>query len=139
MNNHSLSFLAEQRRALIALRKQVSDRLRVVTTYDKSDGRDSGDLASADEQSNFDLNVNEMTYDTLRDIDEALLRIKNETYGICEVTHELIPADRLRALPFARLTVGAQRSLERNRAGKQRAVGLNFDEEPEAKDEVSEA
>ena len=110
--------------------------MRVVTPFDKSDGRDLGDMAVADEQAGFDLNVNEMTYDTLRDIDDALTRMQNGTYGICEVTGELIPVARLKALPFARLTVEAQRGMERHRAGRHRMVGVTFDDAPAEADEA---
>ena len=39
----------------------------------------------------------------------ALVRIENKTYGICRVTGELIPKERLRAVPHATLTIGAKK------------------------------
>ncbi len=39
----------------------------------------------------------------------ALRRIDNKTYGICRVTGELIPKDRLRAVPHATLSIEAKR------------------------------
>ncbi|HAN79399.1 MAG TPA: molecular chaperone DnaK [Bacteroidales bacterium] len=38
----------------------------------------------------------------------ALVRIENKTYGVCRQTGELIPADRLRAVPHATLSIGAK-------------------------------
>lgn len=38
----------------------------------------------------------------------ALTRIDNKTYGICSVTGELIPKDRLRAVPHATLSIEAK-------------------------------
>ena len=38
----------------------------------------------------------------------ALVRIDNKTYGICRVTGELIPKDRLRAVPHATLSIEAK-------------------------------
>lgn len=38
----------------------------------------------------------------------ALTRIDNKTYGICRVTGELIPKDRLRAVPHATLAIEAK-------------------------------
>lgn len=38
----------------------------------------------------------------------ALTRIDNQTYGICRVTGELIPKDRLRAVPHATLSIEAK-------------------------------
>lgn len=43
----------------------------------------------------------------LREIDAALDRISNGTYGICIVTGRSIPVERLRALPWASMTVEA--------------------------------
>lgn len=41
----------------------------------------------------------------LRDLENALLRIQNKTYGICVITGELIDKNRLRAVPTATKSV----------------------------------
>jgi len=41
----------------------------------------------------------------LAEIEEALDRIENGTYGICEGNNEPIPKERLRAIPWARYCV----------------------------------
>ena len=38
----------------------------------------------------------------------ALMRIENKTYGICRVTKQLIPKERLRAVPHATLSIEAK-------------------------------
>jgi DnaK suppressor protein len=48
----------------------------------------------------------------LREIDEALQRIEDGVYGICEVTGKAIGLQRLRAIPTARLSIEAQEQLE---------------------------
>lgn len=60
----------------------------------------------------------------LREIDAALLRMREGSYGICEVTEEPIPAARLLAFPTARTTVEAQAQLER----EQQLVGQDPDD-----------
>ena len=40
----------------------------------------------------------------------ALVRIENKTYGICRETDKLIPAERLRAVPHATLSIEAKNS-----------------------------
>ena len=50
--------------------------------------------------------------DALDDINLALSKMENGTYGICEKTGEPIPEERLRAIPWARFTVEAQRAFE---------------------------
>lgn len=41
-------------------------------------------------------------------LEAALIRIKNGTYGICKDTGKLIPAERLRAVPHTQQTVEAK-------------------------------
>jgi RNA polymerase-binding protein DksA len=56
----------------------------------------------------LDANAQEM----LHRIDHALERIEEGTYGICEVTGKPIPVERLRALPWATMTVEAAEQVD---------------------------
>ncbi len=53
----------------------------------------------------------------LREIEAALERIEDGTYGICEMTGNPINADRLEAMPTARLCIEAQEEEERRAYG----------------------
>jgi RNA polymerase-binding transcription factor DksA len=44
----------------------------------------------------------------IQSLENALLRIKNKTYGICRVTGKLIPKERLRLVPHATLSIEAK-------------------------------
>lgn len=44
----------------------------------------------------------------IRDLKNALLRIKNKTYGVCRETGKLISKERLRAVPHATLSIEAK-------------------------------
>jgi DnaK suppressor protein len=44
----------------------------------------------------------------IQNLENALLRIKNKTYGICRVTGKLIPKERLRLVPHATLSIEAK-------------------------------
>jgi RNA polymerase-binding transcription factor DksA len=46
----------------------------------------------------------------IQHLQAALVRIENKTYGVCRETGELIPKERLRAVPHATLTVAAKNS-----------------------------
>lgn len=52
----------------------------------------------------------------LNEIDAALERIEDGTFGICEVTGKPIGLTRLRAIPTARLCIEAQEELENRQA-----------------------
>ncbi|MGL4781266.1 MAG: TraR/DksA family transcriptional regulator [Bacteroidales bacterium] len=44
----------------------------------------------------------------IQHLQAALIRIENKTYGICRETGELIPKERLRAVPHATLSIDAK-------------------------------
>lgn len=44
----------------------------------------------------------------IKDLDAALVRIENKTYGICRVTGKLIPKERLMIVPHATMTIEAK-------------------------------
>jgi RNA polymerase-binding protein DksA len=49
----------------------------------------------------------------IKEIDDALKRIEDGTYGVCELTGKPIKVDRLEELPWARYSIEAARELER--------------------------
>jgi RNA polymerase-binding transcription factor DksA len=61
--------------------------------------------------------------DAIYEIDEAINRIHNGTYGICEVTNQPIEPARLQAIPWTRFCATAERRLERDGALKQTRLG----------------
>lgn len=46
----------------------------------------------------------------VRDLENALVRIRNKTYGICRVTKNLINPERLKLVPHATLSIEAKNS-----------------------------
>ena len=47
----------------------------------------------------------------IRNLENALTRIENKTYGICRVTGKLISKERLRAVPHATLSIDAKNKM----------------------------
>ena len=47
----------------------------------------------------------------ITNLENALIRIENETYGICRVTGKLISKERLRAVPHATLSIDAKNQM----------------------------
>jgi RNA polymerase-binding transcription factor DksA len=68
-----------------------------------------GDTAGATYDRGLDQGLEEGAQQTLKEIEAALLRIDDGTYGTCLVCGNPIGADRLRALPWARLCIDDQR------------------------------
>ncbi len=44
----------------------------------------------------------------IKNLEAALVRIENKTYGVCRVTGKLIPKERLRSVPHATLSFDAK-------------------------------
>ncbi len=115
---------------LVQLRAHVSDEISLHTsdTLKHSSREDSGDLSSygnhqADAGTDtfdrdFALSLVSSEQEALKEIEEAILRIKDGSYGVCEVTGKSIPAARLTAVPFARYSVEGQAEYEKNRRHK---------------------
>ena len=51
----------------------------------------------------------------IQNLQAALVRIENGTYGICRETGKLIPKERLRAVPHATLSIEAKSQRKKNR------------------------
>ncbi|MDR1456803.1 MAG: hypothetical protein LBI34_01970 [Puniceicoccales bacterium] len=58
--------------------------------------------------------------DLLKEVDAALVRIMDGTYGVCQLTGQAIEAKRLAVLPFARFALKGQEEHERARQAQSR-------------------
>jgi RNA polymerase-binding protein DksA len=67
----------------------------------------------------------------LQDIEAALQRIENGTYGVCEETGEPIPEDRLKAIPWTRYTKEVQERLEREGEVEMPRISSSADAPPQ--------
>jgi RNA polymerase-binding transcription factor DksA len=70
------------------------------------------DLGSDNYEQEFDLSVLESQGHTVLEIDEALERIENGTFGICEECGCVLRKGRLAAMPHARLCVRCASKVE---------------------------
>lgn len=78
----------------------------------------------------FALNVAGSQQDALFEIDEALRRIVEGRYGICEISGKPIEKERLKALPYARYCVSVQAEMEKGRT-RYRPFGSPLVQPPE--------
>ncbi len=95
------------------------ERLHKDTLYQPASDNSSSDLTNYAEvgTDNFErevaLRLASNEADLLYEIDEALKRIDNGTYGVCEGSGEQIPRKRLEVFPAARYTIEYQEKLEK--------------------------
>jgi RNA polymerase-binding transcription factor DksA len=84
-------------------------------------GMHQADAGSDAYDRDFALSLLSQEQDALYEIEEALKRLEQGTYGICEMSGKAIAQPRLEALPFARYTVECQSQLEKqNRVSRTR-------------------
>ena len=71
----------------------------------------------------FALGILSSEQDALYEIEQALHRIRDGTYGICELTGKRIESERLQAIPWARFTAAAEKQLEKEGAVTRHRLG----------------
>lgn len=101
------------------LRKQMTSLVResseAVISTDESKGysQHQADEGTDDSIRSVTLEVSGKELQILRQIERALEKIDEETYGVCDLTSEEIPLARLDAVPYATMTVKAQEKMEK--------------------------
>jgi DnaK suppressor protein len=96
-----------------AASKEMQGRVKEETEGVKDEGRDTYDLASDERDREINFILNDREREKLLAIDEALQRIADKTYGICESCEGEIQLGRLKILPFTRLCVKCQEENEK--------------------------
>ena len=147
-------FNKKQRHRLLELKDSLVDsmngmaedtlRARAEGSEASAFGMHQADAGSDAYDRDFALSLLSKEQDALFEIDEALKRLDNGTYGTCEASGKPIPQARLEALPFARFTIECQAEYERDvgPGGGRRPVrslfGLMGDEDEEEEGEEKE-
>jgi len=114
-------FLQKAQETLLDMKKQllreIQSRVKEETEGSKDEGRDTYDLASDERDREINFILNDREREKLLSIDEALQRIDEKTYGICEGGGDNcegeISLGRLKILPFTRLCVKCQEEMEK--------------------------
>src|SRR5690348_13881479 len=105
--------LEEMKRQLM---REMQGRVKEETEGVKDEGRDTYDLASDERDREINFILNDREREKLVAIDDALQRIADKTYGICESCEGEIQLGRLKILPFTRLCVKCQEENEKERS-----------------------
>ena len=102
--------------------KREYKHLRDIITHDSSnDSEDTSPTFKVMEEGAMTLSKEEAgalaqrQYKFIQNLEAALIRIENKTYGVCRMTGKLIPKERLRLVPHATLTVEAKEMMNKNK------------------------
>ena len=102
-----------------ALKKNGKDDAGDLSGYSQHLADAGSDTADRD----FALSLISNEQEALKEISDAIVRMKMNTYGVCEITNKPIPHARLMAVPFTRYSLEGQKELERNRRASRRRGG----------------
>jgi DnaK suppressor protein len=107
------------KKRLEELQAQITQQLQSCTAEVKKPDEATGysqhqaDQGTDDFDRRISLEVTTHEFQVLRQIERALEKIQEGTYGICDISGEKIPPARLDAMPYANTTVKAQEMLEK--------------------------
>lgn len=108
------------RRALERQRADLLEEVGEVLTQHKAPESlpDVSDQASAEEDQRFSMRIMEREQNLLKKVNEALDRMKKQTYGICEQCGEDIPYKRLKARPVTTFCIECKTLQEQRERGR---------------------
>jgi RNA polymerase-binding transcription factor DksA len=148
-------FLGKQKSRLLELRDNLVDSLTGMANdtlrSPAQDGAASAfgmhqaDAGSDAYDRDFTLSLLSQEQDAIHEITHALKRIDKGVYGVCEMSGEVIPQERLEVRPYARYTVHCQEIAEREmsrggfRGGMKSLFGLGDSEDDEDEDEENDS
>ncbi len=121
--------LDEIRQMLLKMKEDTLKEINkaVKSGSDLPSGEPSGDIydqASSERDRELGLLLGDREREKLHNIEEALMKMEEGEYGICEECEEEIPIGRLKVMPFARYCVKCKADIE-----KQQAQTKRFEEE----------
>jgi len=102
------------------LKRSAKDDAGDLSAY----GQHMADAGTDTFDRDFALSMVANEQEALSEIEAAIKRIHDGSYGICEITQKPIAKERLLAVPFTRYSAEAQKDLERNRHRARTQAGL---------------
>jgi DnaK suppressor protein len=104
---------------LLEMKEQLGCSLKAVTDDVKAPDDSKGysqhqaDEGTDDFGQRISIEVSSKEQGMIRQIDRALEKIEEGTYGVCDLSGDNIPVKRLEAVPYATMTVAAQEKFEK--------------------------
>jgi RNA polymerase-binding transcription factor DksA len=118
---------ARHHRRLLELREHLLRERGMLTTAAREEvpqfSSHMGDAGTDMYDRDFALGMLSSEQDALYEIGQAMDRIRDGTYGVCEVTSKRIAPERLEAIPWTRFSAEAERQLEREGAVTRARLG----------------
>lgn len=106
------TFLIEQKSSIL----NKSNEFKTEQAVEKSNFSDEAEAASIDLSTSLSIHLHERDRRLLMQIDRALGKIEDGSYGQCECCGEMIGLSRLKASPFTTLCIACKEEQEESRS-----------------------
>ncbi|MDL0088415.1 RNA polymerase-binding protein DksA [Campylobacter gastrosuis] len=97
----------------IQIKKNIADASKEVDSMRSSGASDEMDIALINTDELIEQSISAQQKAELDEIDRALSKIFNQTYGVCEMCEEEIATARLKAKPHARYCIVCREIVEK--------------------------
>jgi DnaK suppressor protein len=117
-------FMADLRQQLLDMKTKLLQEMELESKAEREGNKDEGldtyDLASEERDREINFILSDRERSKVKNIDDALERIEEGTYGMCDACGLEIAEERLSAMPFTRLCRDCQQDQEREARSQRR-------------------
>jgi DnaK suppressor protein len=117
-------FMADLRQQLLEMKTKLLEEMELESKAEREGNKDEGldtyDLASEERDREINFILSDRERSKVKNIDDALERMEEGTYGVCDSCGLEIAEERLTAMPFTRLCRDCQQDQEREARSQRR-------------------
>jgi DnaK suppressor protein len=118
-------FMADLRQQLLDLKAKLLEEMELESKAEREGNKDEGldtyDLATEERDREINFILSNRERNKVKNIDDALERMEEGSYGVCDACGLEIAEERLAAMPFTRLCRDCQQDQEREARSQRRA------------------
>src|SRR6516162_2759364 len=100
-------FMADLQQRLLDMKAKLLEEMELESKAEREGNKDEGldtyDLASEERDREISFILSDREHSKIKNIDDALARMEDSNYGICDACGLEIAEERLTAMPFTRL------------------------------------
>jgi DnaK suppressor protein len=119
-----MKFLADLQQQLLGLKTRLLEEMQLESKAEREGNKDEGldtyDLASEERDREINFILSDRERNKVKNIDDALERMQEGSYGVCDACGLEIAEERLEAMPFTRLCRDCQQDEEREARSQRR-------------------
>jgi len=117
-------FMADLRQQLLDMKAKLLEEMELESKAEREGNKDEGldtyDLASEERDREISFILSDRERSKVKNIDDALERMEEGSYGVCDACGLEIAEERLTAMPFTRLCRDCQQDQEREARSQRR-------------------